>query len=194
MWPLKVNIADLPFRPGTYVIPSSATDAIWNRLGQVYTYPDDRAGFEGQFKTVMVVKNELSSPGAVLPSLTYEFSTTAGEYRKELYQLGSAEATEQYLVDDQLPAAGAPDGAILYVILSGLAYVKTPASASARHVWSIGDCIVGTGSGRAVVASYTGKTESALADQIKNVIGRTMSACTSAEISTLKLVYVGKYT
>lgn len=192
MWPIRSNIADLPLAPGKFITPSVATDAIWNSLGQVYSYPHpDVANYPGKWRTAILLKNELSSPGAVLPSLLYDLSTTAGEYRTEVVALSSADGIECILADDQLPAAGAPDGSIFWGILAGPALVKTVAAAAARNNWSVGSNVVGTAAGRAVVANYV-LTEAALVNQIKNSVGRAMSACTSDETATLKAVYIGK--
>lgn len=192
MFPIRSNIADLPLAPGKFVTPTTSTDAIWNMLGQVYSYPHpDVANFPGKWRTAILLKNELGTPGAVLPSLLYDLSVTAGEYRTEVSQLSSADGIECILADDHLPSSGAPDGSIFWGILAGPAKVTTVAAAATRNNWSVGSNVVGTAAGRAVVANYV-LTEAALVNQIKNSVGRAMSACTSDETSTLKQVYIGK--
>lgn len=184
MFSVKSDISDLPFKRGTYIIPSTSTDSIWSRVGQIYTIPDDR--FPGQYVSLMVVKNELGTPGAVLPGIGYEFSTTAGEYLKKLGQIGSNDGTAQYIVDDLLPAAGAPDGSLLYVILSGSAYCKTLASAAEGNLWTIGALIYGAANGRAQTIASPSAT------QVARRLGVAEEVSTSAEASTTKKVFIGK--
>lgn len=185
---IKFESISLPFAPGTYIPSPTSGDTILEFVGRAFVVPDSR--YSNYHRTLMVVQN--STSGAVLPGIAYSFAVTAGNYRRKLTAASASEAAEAYLVDDLLPAAGAPDGALCYVVVEGPCLCKNLASNAARNLWSIGDDIVATASGRAVVADYNLSTVPQSL-QVRNKLGRAMSASTSDESSTTKLIHVGKF-
>ena len=185
------QVTDMPFEPGRFLTAPTAGDTILKLLGRRYVAPRRDGAYDNAHRTYMLVQNDaattLTGPGCV------SFSTTAGEYAYKVGAVSGADAAEAYPMDDELPSTGVPDQALFYVITDGPCLIKNLATNSARNNFAIGDDIVATAGGRAVGALYAGLTEAALANQIKNKLGRAMSASTSDETSASKLIRVGKW-
>lgn len=106
------------------------------------------------------------------------------------------------VVDEYLPSTGCVQYDICWVVMEGPTIVLTPLDGGADNVFSIGGRVVAltaatsgaTTSGRVAPQSLTGVTLSATEEnQIMNVIGRAMSAATTANTNAQLLIYVGRF-
>jgi len=98
-----------------------------NLLGKEWVFEDvnpttgvARTGREVRCK---VVRN--TSGAALLPKKMVVFSTTAGEYGKNVDGYATTTSQEAFPVDEYLPTAGVADDDLFYIVMDGPAVVRT---------------------------------------------------------------------
>lgn len=107
------------------------------------------------------------------------------------------------VVDEYLSASiGCPQYDICWVVVEGPTIIMTPLDGGSDNVFAVGNRVVAltaatsgaTTAGRIVAQAIAATTlQNADALEIMNVIGRAMSAATTANTNTGLLVYVGKF-
>lgn len=158
--------------------------------------------------TVRAVRN--ISGGALLPKrlVSPAATSTSGYtgYLKEVDGYADVDAEHCYPVDEWLPAAGVADDDIFYIVVKGPATILTSLSGDANNVVDVGDTLVAqtavtsgaTTAGRGIPLSQleagtnTTTAVNAYIAANQNVIGRAMSAKTTANTNADLLVYVGR--
>jgi hypothetical protein len=186
----------MPFQRGaTY---GAADETVATHLeGREYEHQDQEYGTNRTVR-VRVVRNR---SGATLSGKrAVSYASTAGKVEIEVSgyaRIGSAKA---HIVDDFLNANGVPDKDLFYVVVEGPCLAKTPLEGDALNVFAVGDLLHAltaattgaTTAGRLVAATLTGAT-SVLANQIANVVGRALSAKTTANTNADILIHAGRF-
>lgn len=103
------------------------------------------------------------------------------------------------IVDEYLPAAGVPQYDLCWIVVEGPTLAKVAREAAAANI-ALGDRLVSqtavtsgsTTAGRLITQDLTGATAVLIA-QVQNVIGRALSARTTADTSGDVLIEVGKF-
>lgn len=150
-------------------------------------------------KRVRIVRNV--SGINLLPRYLAQFGTAAGQYGKRITGYTNTTAGDGFPIDEFLPAAGVVNNDLFYIVVEGPAECYTSAAANAEDVFSAGSVLVAltaaastfsTTAGRVTPQDLTGAT-ALLANQVQNRIGVAMSASTTANSNSAKLVYVRKW-
>ncbi len=165
--------------------------------GKEYIH-EDKAYGTGIYVWVRIVRN--NSGAALLPKRAVKFNLTAGKGFVDVAGYSTVTAEKSAIVDEFLPAIGVPNGDLFYVVVQGPTLVKTSSQAGAENSIAVGDGLHATTgattgattAGRAGEALFTGAT-AVLAGQISNVIGRAMSAMTTAQTNTDILINAGRF-
>lgn len=150
----------------------------------------------GQYVLCRIVRNIAAFN--ILPSRVVNL--TAGRPRQvDGYQVTGG--GECFVSDEWLPAAGVAQYDLFYIVVKGPTLAYTGLAGNATNVIAAKDPVTAltssatsgaTTSGRIKSADYTGAT-AVLGNEVLNTIGRAMSAATTAETNTLKLVNVGAH-
>jgi len=150
----------------------------------------------GQYITIRAVRN--SGTFNLLPSRLVTFDTAWVGQRVNGY---STVAYAPCLpVDEQLPAAGVVPNDLFYVIMEGPCLVLVPLDAGADNVITAMDPLAAitaatsgaTTAGRIATANTSGSTTNQR-DSLLNVVGRAMSAATTAQTTSALLVYATRW-
>lgn len=198
---------ELPFLIGQTYGATTSTDGerfegreyLVEDLDYSLSVPKQRAASNGiQWKRVRVVRNV--SGITLLPRYLVQFSTS--KYGKQVTGYANTTAGEGYPVDEFISSTtGVPNNDLFYIVVEGPAECYTSAAASAEDVFSQGSVLVAltaaastfsTTAGRVTPQDLTGAT-ALLANQVQNRIGVAMSASTTANSNSAKLVYVKKW-
>lgn len=135
---------------------------------------------------------------ALLPKRQAKFKTaTDGRFfgqRVDGYTTTTAEFSGG-VVDEWLPAAGVPNNDLFWLVTKGPSKVLTDIATGAGSVFNVGDCVVAltaatsqaTTAGRVAPQDLTGAT-ALLANQVQNMIGRALSAVTTANTAADLLI------
>ena len=149
------------------------------------------------YKTVRVVRNV--SGITLLPRRLVSFKSTV--YGRHVDGYTSTTAGEGFPVDEFLVSTGVVNNDLFYIVVEGCAECFTSAAASAEDVFSAGSILVAltaaastfsTTAGRITPQDLTGAT-ALLANQVQNRIGVALSASTTANSNTAKLVHIKKW-
>ncbi len=134
---------------------------------------------------------------------TVQYQLTAGNFGKRVTGKVATDGGYGYPVDPRLPAAGVPVNDLFYIIVSGPTLCKTPLDGAGPNVFAIGDILTNltgvtsgaTTSGRVIKQQLSAATTAAAdinASQFNNVVGRAMSAATTANTNSDLLVQIGR--
>lgn len=185
------HFASLPFPLGKTWDNTTITNSDNVQAGREYWIPDVDATNQPKIRSnrlrkVRVVRN--STGAVVLPKRLVKIK--AGTYGQEVDRYSSVHAAENVFPSDEyLPSAGAPVDSLFYVVVEGPALINTNGAADATNVIAVGDSVVAstgngttnaTMAGRIAVADFSGAT-APLANNIRNTIGRALSAATTAQ-------------
>lgn len=200
------QIDELPFPIGSTYGATASTDGerlegreyLVEDLDYSLSVPKQRAYSNGiQWKRVRVVRN--SSGISLLPRYLVQFSST--KYGKQVTGYTNTTAGEGYPVDEFLPTTGVANNDLFYIVVEGPAECYTSAAASAEDVFSALSVLVAltaaastfsTTAGRVTPQDLTGAT-ALLGAQLQNRIGVALSASTTANSNSAKLVYIKKW-
>lgn len=194
----------LPFAIGSTAGVTASTDLI-ELEGAEYEVelrdysqnPAPRYGYlDGARLRLKVVRNV--SGIALLPGRVAVFK--AGYEGAQIDGYTCTTAQQGYPIDPYLPSAGCPNNDLCYIVIEGPCLIKSPLTGNGDNVWSAGDVLVAitaatsqaTTAGRLIAQDLTGAT-ALLAKQVQNRIGAAISAATTAETNTNKMVYVKKW-
>ena len=188
---------DAPFALGqTYNGTTGDTSDAQNYEGREYVFSDTRWG-NGAGIRARVVRNISTTTlvGGRLANLATT-ALTGAYYGCRIDGYASTTAQRCYPIDDLLGSTGVAPNDLCYIIVGGLAIVKTDLAPGAGLVINPGDQVVAvtastsgaTTSGRAKLADYTGATL-LLANQIMNFF-TAVSAATTANTNSDLLVQV----
>lgn len=194
----------LPFPIGSTAGGSLGTTDLSHLEGREFTIPDLdyssstgnwRSGYTGpDTRIVKIVRN--SSGVALLPTLAVQYRS--GYNGRQVIGYSSVNAKKPAgFVDEWLPTAGVPAGDLFYIAVSGL--VSYRVSATAAEAVLVADeylttvtaaaSTTSTTAGRLTAAITTGAT-GPLAAQLLNVIGINVSAATTADTNTSRLMRI----
>ncbi len=117
-----------------------------------------------------------------------KFNLTAGKGLTDVAGYCTVAGEKTAIIDDRLPASGAPSGDLFYCVVEGPVLVKSGSAASVANSIAVGDYLQAltaattgaTTAGRVGEADLTGAT-SVLAGNIFGVIGVAMSALTTSQ-------------
>lgn len=165
-----------------------------NLEGKEWRFEDTIYG-TGQYVYVRCVRN--SGTFALRPARLVTFDTSFYGLRVNGYAATTAAAA--FPVDELLPAAGAPVNDLFYIVVEGPALVLTPLDGGADNVINVGDMLNAitaattgaTTAGR--VASIVASATTNSGQAINNVIGRAMSAATTANTGVGVVAYIHKW-
>jgi hypothetical protein len=188
---------NLPFKRGATWGATAATDAT-HLEGKEYLVPDAAYG-TGKLVRLRIVRNE--SGGALLPKTLVQLEQVAGRINERA--LGKACVSAHVpvaVVDEFLPSGGVADHDLFYVVVEGPTIAKTSLAGDGENVISAGSMLHAltaatsgaTTAGRVYPAAFTGAT-AVLAGQIQGVVGRAMSAKTTANTNADILIDMGKF-
>lgn len=199
-------IETLPFPIGGTYGASGATDGI-KFEGREYIVEDldysanpakARAISDSvSFKRIRVVRNV--SGISLLPRYLVGFK--ASQYGKQVDGYTNTTAAEGFPVDEFLPSTGVPNNDLFYITVEGPAECFTSAAANAEDVFSQKSVLVAltaaastfsTTAGRVTAQDLTGAT-ALLGNQIMNRVGVAMSASTTANTNSAKLVHIRRW-
>ena len=143
---------------------------------------------------------------ALLPKRLVRFRASGVLYGSAVDGYGATTAERVYPVDEFLPAAGVPSLGYFWVVVDGPATVLTPlAGAEFNGNISEGSRLVAltaatsgaTTAGRVAVVNITGGSQvtdyTFIHDNVNNMIGRALSARTTANTNADLLIEVGKW-
>lgn len=180
-----------------YGIGGSPQSADFHWLpGKEYKFEDPNG--TGKLVTVRVVRNKATI--ALEPKRLVTFKTdTAGDQGFETEVDGYNNLAEERAVatDQKLPSAGVAINDLFFVVVDGPALITNDLTAGALIDYGVGAWLAGataaastsTSAGRIKEADFTGAT-AVLADAILNRVGRALSASTTNETGSDKLVSV----
>jgi hypothetical protein len=166
-----------------------------NLEGKEYRF-EDTIYNTGQYVTVRVVRN--SGSFALLPKRLVTFDTSYVGQRCNGY------STVSYApclpVDELLPTAGVVANDLFYVIMEGPCGVLTPLDAGSDNVIAVMDPLAAitaatsgaTTAGRVATANTSGATTNQR-DSLLNVVGRAMSAATTANTNNTLLMFATRW-
>ncbi len=187
---------NMPFKRGaTY---GAADNTVATHLeGREYIHEDQTYG-TGMYVKLRICRN--NSGAALLPKRAAKFNLTAGKGDYDVAGYSTVTAERSYIIDEFLGANGVPNGDLFYVVVEGPTLAKTSAAASAENSIAVGDYLhatTGATTGAATAghvgeALFTGAT-AVLAGQIQNVIGRALSAKTTANTNVDILINAGRF-
>lgn len=134
----------------------------------------------GKYKKVRVVRNV--SATAMLPKRIAKMNVSGSlnEYLSQTNGFADTVGQHGYPVDEFLPAAGAPQYALYYVVIEGLAKVTTDGSGDTTI--PINNMVIPATNGTVVDQDITVAAGAATFNQIQGAIGRAVTAV--AAIST----------
>lgn len=152
----------------------------------------------GRSVTLRLVRNV--SGFALLPKKLVTFQATAGKYGARVDGHVDTTAEHCYPVDEYAPAAGVPDQCLFYIVVEGPAVCLTDLAAGANNLLTVGQLVVSltaatsnaTTSGRVAPIDLTGAT-ALLGNQLRNAVGRVLTAKTTANTNVDVLVDVGRW-
>lgn len=151
----------------------------------------------GRYVRCRIVRNV--SGVTLLPKRVVSGQKTAGMFTKRIDGYTTLTAGDRLgVIDEYLPAAGVKNGDLFWLVVEGPALCLTDIAGGAANVINVGDRVVAltaatsqaTTAGRVASQDITGAT-SVLGGQIENMIGRALSARTTANTNTDILVDVG---
>ncbi len=188
---------NLPFNRGaTYGVTD--TTLATQYIGKEYIHEDKTYG-SGKFVKVRICRN--NSGQVLLGKRAAKFNLVAGSV-SDVDVAGYCDVTAEraYIIDDLLPPAGVPNGDLFYVVLEGPVLGRTSLIAADANAFAVGDYLhaqtaVTTGAttaGRVGAALLTGAT-SVLGLNLLNIVGRAMSAKTTANTNVDVLIDAGKF-
>lgn len=166
-----------------------------NLEGKEYRFEDTIYG-TGQYVVARIVRN--SGTFALRPSRLVTFDTSYIGQRVNGYATTSFAAAVP--VDELLPAAGVPANDLFWVIMQGPCLVLTDLAGGANNVITAMDPLVAltavtsgsTTAGRVATAQTAGATTNTR-DGIINIVGRAMSAATTAQTTAGLLMYAHRW-
>ncbi len=187
---------NLPFQRGTTYGGADNTIAVQYE-GKEYLHQDLYYG-TGEYVRLRVCRN--NSGISLAPKRAVKFNKTAGKPWSDVAGYADVTAERSGIVDEKLPAGGAPTGDLFYVIVEGPTLASTSLAADTTNSIAVGDALHAqtgattgaTTSGRVGEALFTGAT-SVLAGQVENVIGYAMSARTTANTGSDILINAGRF-
>jgi hypothetical protein len=187
---------NLPFARGnTY---GTTDTAVGTHLeGREYIHLDNEYG-TGKYVKVRIVRN--SAAAALLPKRVAQLDAAAGTVGRKATGYTTTSAAQGYVIDELLPAAGVAVGDLFYVVVEGPTVAKTDLAGADNNVIAAGTFLHAltaatsgaTTAGRVYVAAFTGAT-AVLAGQVQGVIGRALSARTTANTNADLLIDAGKF-
>lgn len=185
---------NLPFQRGATYGVTDETQAV-HLEGREYIHQDTEYG-TGMNVRVRVVRNR--SGAALVGRRAVSFATTAGKHEVEVSGYAAVGSARAYVVDDLLTSV--PDKDLFFVVVEGPCLAKTALSGDVSNLIVQGDYLHAmtaattgaTTAGRLAAATLTGAT-SVLASQIANVVGRAMSAKTTANTNADILINAGRF-
>lgn len=137
---------------------------------------------------------------ALLPRRCVQFdTTTAGKYGSSVTGYANTTAQDCAVVDEYLPSAGAPNGALFWVVVEGPTEVLTDLAGGANNPFNLGSTVVAltavtsgaTTAGRVAPQDLTGSTAN-LGNQIQNALGYALTAKTTANTNAALLIVIAK--
>ncbi|NJL70214.1 MAG: hypothetical protein HC888_00775 [Candidatus Competibacteraceae bacterium] len=193
-----------PFNRGEYAAAETDGSLSFVYLeGREYLFEDtdpratsgSAASRTGRMVRCRLVRNV--SGGNLLPKRLVQFSTDAGRYGSRVSGYATTTAQEGVPVDEYLPAAGVPNNALFWVVVSGPALVLSDLAGGANNVITVGQRLVSltaatsgaTTAGRVAPIDLTGAT-TPLANQILNTIGQALTAKTTGNTNADVLVEI----
>ena len=191
-----------PFGRGeTYYNGTGATDtAPENIVGKEWIFEDTNPNTKvvRSSKSVKCRAVRNSSGIALLPRRIAQFSLTAGSFSHEVTGYTATVAARGYLVDEFLPATGAVNDDVFWIVIEGPAEGITDLATA--DTIAVGDKLVAltaatsqaTTAGRVDLFDATGATLP-LANQVMHYLGHAMSAMTSGNTNTAILIDVGHW-
>ncbi len=187
---------NLPFLRGATYGAADNTLAT-NLEGKEFLHQDANYG-TGLNVRVRICRN--NSGAALLGKRAVKFNLTAGTRATDVAGYSTVTAEQSGIADDLLPAAGVPSGDLFYVVLEGPCLATTSHVAADANSIAVGDYLHAqtgattgaTTAGRVGVALFTGAT-AVLAGQIQQVVGRAMSAKTTANTNVSILINAGRF-
>lgn len=179
-------------------------DVQYNVSGQVGAKPNRT----NRYVRCRIVRNV--GAVALLPKQCVTFQKTALVYGARVDGEVRLDAERTYPIDEWLPAAGCPVNDLCYVVVEGPATVRTSLGADATNVFNVGDGVIAltaatsgaTTAGRVqpqlnywagVANALTSIQSATVPNSIMNLIGRALSAATTANTNSDLLVEVGKW-
>lgn len=147
----------------------------------------------------------MNSAVNALPKRVCSFASTAGLNASRSAGFTTTTAQDALgVIDEFLPAAGCPVNDLCWVVVDGPSETLTPLEADANNVINVNTRVVAltavtsgaTTAGRVrpqTIAAATTGDGSAIADMVQNVLGRAMTARTTANTGNAVLIYVGKF-
>ncbi len=188
---------NMPFRRGaTY---GAADNTVAKQYeGKEYIHEDQTYG-TGLNVRLRVCRN--NSGVALQPKRAVSFNLTAGVGFSDVAGYSATVAEKSGIVDDLiLGTAGVPNGDLFYVVIEGPCLARTSLIGADANSIAVGDALHAqtaattgaTTSGRVGEALFTGAT-AVLAGQIANVVGRAMSAMTTAQTNSDVLINAGRF-
>jgi hypothetical protein len=166
-----------------------------NLLGKEYLIEDNYFG-TGRYIKLRVVRNLAAA--ALLPKRLVSLKSGSNGTAVDGYT--TTTSALGYPVDHKLPAAGVPVNDLFYIVVDGPTIVKNDIASGASTVLAAGDPLAAltavtsgsTTAGRVAKADFTGAT-APLANAILGVLGRAISAVTTANTNNDVLVDINKY-
>lgn len=199
---MSVRYDDLPFPRGT-----TQTDGMDEFAGKEYlvedvdlssSYNPGRTKRTKRFVRLRLVKNTAAIALRPMRSVSFKAATLKAEV--DGYTTTTA-ANWAGIVDEWLPAAGVPVNDYFYIAVGGPTRVLTDIASGANNVWTEDSTILvaltaatsgATTAGRVYPQDLTGSSSitdySTIANQVQNRIGIALSASTTAETNSGKLV------
>lgn len=166
--------------------------------GKEYIH-EDRTYGTARFVRVRIVRN--NSGATLAGKYAAKFDNTVAGRAPDTYVSGKCTVTAErsYIIDDLLTGT-VPDKDLFYVVMEGPCLARTDLAAGATTVITVNDYLHAltaattgaTTAGRVNTAVFTGAT-AVLAGQIQNVIGRAMSAKTTANTNADVLIDAGRF-
>lgn len=114
-----------PFKPGSTLHGGTPTDTVGQEklLGAEFEYRDPNSGRRTVYRAVRNV-----SGGALLPKFPVKFKSTSTYIGTEVDGYQSTNTGDWVIVDPDLPAAGAANNDIFFVVVEGFTTSRTPNS------------------------------------------------------------------
>lgn len=187
---------NLPFKRGATYGTTDTTFAT-HLEGKEYIHEDQAYG-TGVYVKVRICRN--NSGITLLGKRAAKFNIVAGKVDQDVSGYADVTSERSYIIDDLLPALGVPNGDLFFVVIEGPCLARTGLAADGTNVLVAGDLLHAltaattgaTTSGRVGPAVLTGAT-SVLALQILNIVGRALSAKTTANTNADVLINAGRF-
>lgn len=187
---LNTDLGALPITPGQFFGESNTSLSTEHtyKLGRRYRHSRKNSAGETEERILRLVKN---GSGGSLTSEIVTFGTTTGWPGKIVDAQCNALAGDGFAVADEYYGVAIPANEYFYLVEDGPGFFTTPDAATSVNVISINDRVVCGTTGRAHARDTTGAT-TPLASQIENVLGRALSAATTANTATRRKMNVCK--